>query len=192
MISVCVERREILGVKVLPFSSDVPMTPPPVPGDSVPDVTADEPMPDTSEIPVPNSSVYAPARNPRVRWRSDALERPTPQVASPIEPSKIVPLTASPETPTTFPPWSSPRNSTAHVQRMIRPCQNSRMRKHHHGFVRKPKRHGILQNIHQQTFHSECRRHPYRSLRHGRRRTCPLKIRFFHRHHGLPKPRKHH
>ena len=72
-----------------PTSSDVPMTPPPVPGDSVPDVTADEPMPvpdvtadepmpDTSEFPVPNSSVYAPARNPRVRWRSDALERPTP------------------------------------------------------------------------------------------------------------------
>ena len=57
-------------------SSDVPMTP--VPGDSVPDVTADEPMPDTSEFPVPSSSVYAPARNPRVRWRSDALERPTP------------------------------------------------------------------------------------------------------------------
>ena len=97
LISVRLERREILGVKVL--------------ARSVPDVTADEPMPDTSEIPVPNSSVYAPARNPRVRWRSDALERPTPQVASPIEPSKIVPLTASPETPTTFPPWSSPVSS---------------------------------------------------------------------------------
>ena len=45
---------------------------------------------------------------------------------------------------------------------MIRPCQNSRMGKHHHGSVRNPKRHGLLQNIHQQTFHSECRRHPYR------------------------------
>ena len=30
-----------------PISSDVPMTPPPVPGDPVPEITADEPMPDT-------------------------------------------------------------------------------------------------------------------------------------------------
>ena len=61
-----------------PISSDVPMTPTPVPGDSMPDVTADEPMPDTPEFPVPNSSVYALVRNPRARWRSDALELPTP------------------------------------------------------------------------------------------------------------------
>ena len=61
-----------------PNSSDVPVTPPPVLGDPVPDVTADEPMPDTSEFPVPDSSVYAPVRNPRARWRSDALELPTP------------------------------------------------------------------------------------------------------------------
>ena len=61
-----------------PISSDVPMKPTPVPGDSVPDVTADDPMPDTSEFPAPNSSVHAPVRNPRVRWRSDALELPAP------------------------------------------------------------------------------------------------------------------
>ena len=62
-------------------SSDVPMTPVPVPNESMPDVITDEP--DTSEIPVLPNSVYAPLRNPRVRWRSDVLEHPTPQTVSP-------------------------------------------------------------------------------------------------------------
>ena len=61
-------------------ASDAPMTPIPVADESMPDAIAGEP--DTSEIPVsPNSSVYAPVRNPRVRWRSDALELPAPQTA---------------------------------------------------------------------------------------------------------------
>ena len=53
-------------------SSDVPMTPVPVPDESMSDVVADEP--DTSVIPVLPNSVYAPVRSPRVRWRSDVLE----------------------------------------------------------------------------------------------------------------------
>ena len=49
-------------------------------------------MPDTSEIPVlPNSSTYAPGRNPRVRGRSAALELSTPRDASPSAPSRSVP-----------------------------------------------------------------------------------------------------
>ena len=49
----------------------------------MPDAIAGES--DTSEIPVlPNSSMYAPVRNPRMRWRSDALEIPTPQTALPV------------------------------------------------------------------------------------------------------------
>ena len=64
-------------------ANDAPMTPIPVADESMPDAVAGEP--DTSEIPVlPNSSVYAPVRNPRVRWRSDALELPTPQSALPV------------------------------------------------------------------------------------------------------------
>ena len=52
-------------------SSEAPMTPILVTDESMPDAIAGEP--DTSEIPVlPNSSVYAPVRNPRLRWRSDA------------------------------------------------------------------------------------------------------------------------
>ena len=65
------------------ISSDAPMTPAPVADESMPDAIAGEP--DTSEIPVlPNSSMYATVRHPRVRWRSDALELPTSQTASPV------------------------------------------------------------------------------------------------------------
>ena len=63
-------------------SSDIPMPATPVTNEPVPDTTADEPMPDTSDIPVlPNSSTYASGRNPRVPWRSDVQELPTPQTA---------------------------------------------------------------------------------------------------------------
>ena len=76
-------------------ASDVTMTPIPVADESMPDAVAGEP--DTSEIPVlPNSSVYAPVRNPRVRWRSDALELPTPQSALPAVSSQDVPAATSP------------------------------------------------------------------------------------------------
>ena len=80
-------------------SSDAPMTPIPVADESMPDAIVGEP--DTSEIPVlPNSSKYAPVRNPRVRWRSDALELPTPQTASPaVSPQSV---------PSTTPPWPTP------------------------------------------------------------------------------------
>ena len=67
----------------------------PVTDESMLDAIAGEP--DTSEIPVlPNSSVYAPVRNPRVRWRSDALEHPTPQTALPVVCPQNVPAAISP------------------------------------------------------------------------------------------------
>ena len=34
----------------------------------------------------------APVRNPRVRWRSDALELPTPQTALPVFSPQTVPF----------------------------------------------------------------------------------------------------
>ena len=93
-------------------ASDAPMTPIPVADESMPDAVAGEP--DTSEIPVlPNSSVYAPVRNPRLRWRSDALELSTPQSALPVVSSQNVPAATSPwptpmsvihETPRAQPP----------------------------------------------------------------------------------------
>ena len=76
-------------------STDASTTPIPVADESMPDAIAGEP--DTSEIPVlPNSSVYAPVRNPRVRWRSDALELPAPQTASLVVSSQNVPAAISP------------------------------------------------------------------------------------------------
>ena len=79
-------------------SSDVPMTPVPVPDESMSDVIAREP--DTSEIPVLPNSVYAPVRNPRVRWHSDVLEHLSPQTVSPpVVSSQNVPAaTPSPVT----------------------------------------------------------------------------------------------
>ena len=55
-------------------SNDVPMTPVLVSDESMLDATTDEP--DTSEVRVLPNSVYAPGRNPRVRWRSDVLKKP--------------------------------------------------------------------------------------------------------------------
>ena len=76
-------------------SSDVPMTQILMSDESMPDAIAGEP--DTSVVRVlPNSSVYAPVRNPRVRWRSDALEHPSPQTASPVVSSQNVPAATSP------------------------------------------------------------------------------------------------
>ena len=78
-------------------SNDVPITPVPVPDESMADVIADEP--DTSEIPMMPNSVHAPVRNPRVRWRSDVLEHPTPQTVSP-------PVVSSSNVPAATPSWS--------------------------------------------------------------------------------------
>ena len=96
-------------------SSDVPMTPVPVPDESMPDVIADEP--DTSEIPVLPNSVYAPVRNPRVRWRSDVLEHPTPQTVSP-------PVVSSQNVPAATPSWSPPlpvTRETPSIQQPVTP-----------------------------------------------------------------------
>ena len=78
-------------------SNDVPMTPIPVPDESMPDATADEP--DTSEIPVLPNSENAPVRNPRACWRSDALDHPTPQPLLP-------PVVSSQNVPAATPSWS--------------------------------------------------------------------------------------
>ena len=89
-------------------SSDVPMTPVPVP---------DESMPDTSEIPVLPNTVYAPVRNPRVRWRSDVLEHPTPQTVSP-------PVVSSQNLPAATPSWSPPppvTRETPSIQQPVTP-----------------------------------------------------------------------
>ena len=93
-------------------ASDAPMTPIPEADESMQDAVSGEP--DTSEVPVlPNFSVYAPVRNPRVRWRSDALKLPTPQSALPVVSSQNVPAATSPwpapmsviqETPPAQPP----------------------------------------------------------------------------------------
>ena len=79
-------------------SSAAQLTPLPVP---------DEPMPDTFDVPVPNSSVYAPVHNSRVRWRSDVLQTPTPQPVRPVEPLENVPQNVSPDTPSDLQFWSA-------------------------------------------------------------------------------------
>ena len=96
-------------------SSGVPMTPVPVPDEPTLDVIADEP--DTSEIPVLPNSGYAPVRNPRVRWRSDVLEHPTPQTASP-------PAVSSQNVPAATPSWSPPlpvTRETPSIQQPVAP-----------------------------------------------------------------------
>ena len=96
-------------------SSDVPMTPVPVPDESMPDVITDQP--DTSEIPVFPNSVYAPVRNPRVRWRSDVMEHPTPQTVSP-------PVVSSQKVTVATPSWSPPvpvTRETPSIQQPVTP-----------------------------------------------------------------------
>ena len=100
-------------------SNDVPMTPVPVPDASMPDVIADEP--DTSKIPVLPNSVFAPVRNPRVRWRSDALEHPTPQLILP-------PVVSSQNVPSATPSWSPPlpvTRETPSTQQLVTPHVDS-------------------------------------------------------------------
>ena len=86
-------------------SNDVPMTPVPVPDESMPNVIADEP------------AVYASVRNPRVRWRSNVLEHPTPQTAS-------SPVVSSQNVPAATPSWSPPMpvtHETPSVQQSVTP-----------------------------------------------------------------------
>ena len=152
-------------------SSDVPMTPVPVPDESMPDVIADEP--DTSGIPVLPNSVYAPVRNPRVRWRSDALEHPMPQpVLPPVVSSQIclqphhhgLHLCQSPVKRRQCNNMSHLTlicNLSFHRQRpqqMMIPCRFLTLMIHHHGFIRNQKHRGsLLTRIHQRSYHSKCR-----------------------------------
>ena len=139
------------------------MTPILVPDESVPDAIADEP--DTSEIQVLPNSVYAPVRNPRVRWRSDVLEHPTPQ---PVLPPVVSSQNVLAATPSWSPPLPDTRETpsmqqrvTPHVdmqsefptairpQQMMIPCHFLTLM-HHHGFCRNQKHRGFLTNkIHQ-------------------------------------------
>ena len=93
-------------------SSGVPMTPVPVPDESMLDVIAGEP--DTSGIPVLPTSVCAPVRHPRVRWRSDALEHSTPQPVLP-------PVVSWQNVPAATPPWSPPLPVTRETPSMQQP-----------------------------------------------------------------------
>ena len=74
------------------------------------------------------------------------------------------------------------------LQQMMIPCRFLTLMIHHHGSIRKQKHRGFLPSkIHQRPLHSKCRCHPYRFLRHGRRRTCPLVIQLFRPSLGLVK-----
>ena len=129
------------------------MTPIPVTDESMPDVIANEP--DTSEIPVLPNYVCAPVRNPRVRWRSDVLEHPTPQTAllvvssqnAPAATSGSSPMPVTHETPPAQPPVT-PHND---VQPEIpppasstddHPCHFHTMMIHHHGSIKNKKHRG--------------------------------------------------
>ena len=93
-------------------SSDVPMTPVPVPDESMPDAIANEP--DTSETPVWPNSVYAPVRSPRVRWLR-CLGIPTPQHVLP-------PVVSSQNVPAATPSWSPPLPVTRETPLMQQPA----------------------------------------------------------------------
>ena len=65
---------------------------------------------------LPNS-VYAAVRHPRVRWRSDALEHPTPQPVLP-------PVVSSQNVPSATPSWSRPlpiTRETPSMQQTVTP-----------------------------------------------------------------------
>ena len=143
----------ILSIEVL-TSSDVPMTPVPVPDESMLDAIADEP--DTSEIPLLPNSVFAPVRNPRVRWRSDVLEHPAPQTVSPpVVSSQNVPA-ATPMEHRRFNNLSlltlmcNPSFHRQHLQQMIIPCHFLTMMIQHNGSIKSQKHRGFLpSSIHQ-------------------------------------------
>ena len=118
-------------------SSDAPMTPVPVTDGSITDAIADEP--DTSEIPVLPNSVYAPVRNPRVRWRSDVLEHPTPQTASLVvlrrrRFNNLSLLTL----------MCNPSFHRRHPQQMMIPCHFFTTMIHHRGSIKNQKHSGFL------------------------------------------------
>ena len=96
-------------------SNDVPMTPVLVSDESMLDATTDEP--DTSEVRVLPNSVYAPGRNPRVRWRSDVLKNPTPQTAL----SPVVPLQNVPAATPSWSPLLPVTHETPSVQQPVTP-----------------------------------------------------------------------
>ena len=76
-------------------------------------------------------------------------------------------------------------NLSFHRQRpqMMIPCHFLTLMTPHHGFFRNQKHRGFLP--------SRCRCHPYRFLRHERRRTCPLVIQLFCPRHGSIKLHSH-
>ena len=86
----------------------------------------------------------------------------------------------------------NPKLHFQHPQLMMNPCHFTTMMIHHHGSIKNPKHSGFPpSSVHQRSFHSKCRHHPCRFLRHGSR-TCPLVIQSFRRHRGSTKLHRRH
>ena len=142
-------------------SNDVPMTPIPVPDESMPDAIADEP--DTSEIPVLPNSENAPVRNPRACWRSDGFG-PSYATASFTTCCVFAKCACSHTIMVSQSPVKRRRcnnlllltlicNLSFHRQRpeqMMIPCHFLTLMIHHHGSSRNQKHHGYLPSkVHQ-------------------------------------------
>ena len=123
------------------------MTPVPVPDESMPDGIADEA--DTSEIPVLPNCVYAPVRNPRVRWRSPPVvssqnvPAATPSWSPPLPVTRETPSVQQPVTPhVDVQPEFPPPAPSADDDPMPFP--------HHHGSIQNQRHRGFLPSkIHQ-------------------------------------------
>ena len=140
-------------------SNDVPMTPVPVPDETMPDTIADEP--DTSGIPVLPNYVCTSAQS------TSALAFMFWNI---LRHSLFLHLLCLRKL------FLQPHHHGLHL------CQSpvKRRRCNNHGSIRNQKQRGFLPSkIHQRPFHSKCRCHPCRFLRHGRRRTCPLVTQLF-------------
>ena len=144
-------------------SNDVPMTPVPVPDESMPDAIADEP--DTSEIPVLPNSVYAPVRNHEcvgVQMLWNILRHSLFYHLLCLRKMCLQPhhhglhLFESPVRHRWFQNLShltlicNPSFHRQRPQQMMIPCHFLTLKIHHHGSVRNQKRRGFLPSkIHQ-------------------------------------------
>ena len=83
----------------------------------------------------------------------------------------------------------NPKLHCQHPQLMMLPCHFRTMMIHRHWSIKNQKTLWIPseQDTPERSFHSKCRRHLYRFLRHGRSRTCPLVMQSFRRHLGSTK-----
>ena len=149
------------------------------------------------------TSVCAPVRNPRVRWRSDVLEHPTPQTVSP-------PVVSSQNVPAATPSWSPAlpvTRETPSVQEPVTPhvdvqpefpppassADDDPMPLPHVDdtppwVYQEPETPWIFtEEDAPATIPQQVPLPPYRLFRHGRRRTRPLVIQPFRLRLGLMK-----